>query len=226
VAASSTSAERTPPENPYLAGRREWLERYGDYISRERTWMMVAFGSLAIAMVAVAGVVWEGAQNKVVPYVVQVDHLGSAVAVGPAEQASQVDPRIISAELARWVFDMRTVSADAQAERHYAQDGYALIANGSAAFQEMNAHFTQNDPFQEAQTQTVQVHVHSVLPVAGDTWRVEWDEQTIGRDGTMEEPEEWQCDVTIAIHPPSDVATILVNPAGIYVTDFSWSKRL
>ncbi|MBU2822367.1 type IV secretion system protein, partial [Acidithiobacillus caldus] len=29
----------------YLAARREWLERYGDYIAQAKNWRMMAFGA-------------------------------------------------------------------------------------------------------------------------------------------------------------------------------------
>jgi len=221
-----TKAGATGPENPYIAARREWNERYGDYISEARTWKVVAMAALGIALVAVGGVVWIGAQSKVIPYVVEVDKLGEPVAVNPAMQAAPVDPRVIEAELARWVFDMRTIDADATAERHYINDGYALIASNSAAYQAMNDHFAASDPFKEATNQTVQVQVESVLPLSANTWRIEWEEVATGRNGELAYDQEWQADVTIAIHPPSDAAGIMANPMGIYVTDFSWTKRL
>jgi type IV secretory pathway TrbF-like protein len=30
--------------------------------------------------------------------------------------------------------------------------------------------------------------------------------------------------MTIAVHPPSDSTTILVNPTGLYVQNFSWAR--
>ncbi|EAJ2013881.1 conjugal transfer protein TrbF, partial [Campylobacter coli] len=32
--------------NPYLNAKTEWLERYGDYITRAKNWQMVAIISL------------------------------------------------------------------------------------------------------------------------------------------------------------------------------------
>ena len=38
--------------NPYLAGRREWNERYGDYIARAQSWRAVAILALLMASLA------------------------------------------------------------------------------------------------------------------------------------------------------------------------------
>jgi len=56
--------------NPYLDGRKEWLERYGDYIQAAQSWRLIAMITSLIALLAVCGVVYIGAQNKIVPYVV------------------------------------------------------------------------------------------------------------------------------------------------------------
>ncbi len=71
-------------DNPYLSGRREWNERYGDYIARARSWRCAAFAALAVSLVLATGLVWQGVQRRVAPYVVEVDKLGVAVAVAPA----------------------------------------------------------------------------------------------------------------------------------------------
>ena len=81
-------------ENPYLSARREWNERYGDYIARARNWRRAAFAALAVSLVLAIGVAWQAAQSKVVPYVVEVDKLGDAVAVGRADRAAPADSRV------------------------------------------------------------------------------------------------------------------------------------
>ena len=75
---SEHAADAAALETPYLSARREWNERYGDYIARARSWRWAAFGAIAVALALAIGVVWQGAQSKVVPYVVEVDKLGDA----------------------------------------------------------------------------------------------------------------------------------------------------
>ena len=73
--------------NPYLAARREWDERYGEFITRARNWRTMAAISGLVALVATSGMVWLSASSRVVPFVVLVDSLGRPVASGLAEQA-------------------------------------------------------------------------------------------------------------------------------------------
>lgn len=214
------------PVNVYLDARREWNERYGSYIAREGTWRLVALMSLIIGTVSVGGVVYLGSQNRLVPYVVEVDTLGSAVAVRRADVATMPNERIIRAQLARWVSNVRSVYVDASAERQVLKEAYGMINRKGQAYTALNDYFRKNDPFQRATTESAGVEVRSVLPVSAQTWRVEWREIRRSRNGEVAADESWEAMISVTSVPPQDEGTILVNPMGIYINDFSWSKRM
>ena len=94
----------SPHSAVYLAARREWNERYGDYIAQANNWRLTAIAALAVAAVAVAGNVWQSAQSRVQPFVVEVDKLGDALAIQRADVASPI-PELansVSGWLRRW----------------------------------------------------------------------------------------------------------------------------
>ena len=225
----STKLPDLDPDNPhsavYLAARREWNERYGSYIAQASAWRLTALASLGVAFVAVVGIAWIGAQNRIVPYVVQTDKLGDAIAVRRADVAAPVDSRLIRAQLARWVSDVRSIYVDVAAEKRIVTEAYAMVDRNAAAGQTLNDWFSRNDPFKRARDDTVGVAVQSVLPLSGNTWRVEWQEETRTRQGGLESSQQWQATITISINPPTTDATILVNPTGLYVESFDWSQR-
>ena len=217
------------PDNPhsavYLAARREWNERYGSYIAQAHAWRIVALASLCVALVAVAGVVWIGAQAHIVPYVVQTDRLGDSIAIRRADVSPPADPRLIRSQLARWVSDVRSVYVDVDAEKHVITEAYAMVDRNAAGAPALNDWFSRHDPFRRAQDDTVAVAVESVLPLSATTWRVEWREDTRSRQGALESSQHWQATIGISINPPTDEAEILVNPTGLYVESFNWSQR-
>lgn len=214
-----------PQSAVYIAARAEWNERYGSYIAQAHAWRLTALASLGVAFVAVAGVVWIGAQNRVVPYVVQTNKLGDALAISRADVATPADPRLIRAGLARWIADVRSVYVDVAAERKLVDEAYAMVNRNGAARQQLDDWFSHNNPFKRAETDMLGVSVESVLPISGNTWRVEWREDKRGRDGVTEPPAHWQATITISISPPTSDATILVNPVGLYVDSFNWAQR-
>src|ERR1700730_18268033 len=99
----------TVVDDPYLSARREWNERYGSYIARARNWRLAALGSISVSAILAGGVLWLGSQSKLVPFVVEVDKLGQAVAVQRADRATPADQRIVKAQLAAWIVDVRSV---------------------------------------------------------------------------------------------------------------------
>lgn len=219
-------ASKKSTENPYLSARREWDERYGDLITRERNWRAVAFVCAFSSLLTVAGLVWLSAHSRIVPFVVAMDSLGRPVAAGPAEQTTTADDRIKRATLFNWIENLRLVTSDGIAQRKAIDRVYAYLASGSQA-QAFISDFYRGDPPQKrAQTETVSIEVQSVLPTTDRTYEIEWAETTRDLYGTVTQRARWKAAVTIAINPPSDEATARVNPLGIYVTNSNWSKLL
>ncbi len=203
----------------------EWNERYGDYISAARSWRLTAVLALVTSAIATGGLVWVASQSQIVPYVVKVDKLGTAVAVDRADEARRPDRQMIVAQLSRFISDMRCVYADANAERNNIKEGYAMINGRSEAFGTANEYMRAHDPFERAKTETVIVEVETVLPISADTWRIEWREETRSRDGSKPVQQQMQAILSVSFNPPSDEATIRLNPIGIYVNSFNWAKK-
>ena len=209
-------------EIPYLAARREWNERYGDYIARAPSWRQAAFAALALCGVLAVGVVWQASQSKVVPYVVEVDKLGDAVAVGRADRAASADVRIVKAQLAAWITAVRSISSDPVAEKLALSHAYALAAVSATTF--LNDYYRQHSPF--GQTRVVAVNVEAVLPMSERTYQVQWSEDARDLQGRAIDTTHWVASLTTALDPPTDERGILSNPLGLYVTGASWTQRL
>ena len=220
--AERAGADVAALETPYLSARREWNERYGDYIARARSWRWAAFAALAVALVLAVGAVWQGAQSKVVPYVVEVDKLGDAVAVARADRATPADVRVIKAQLAAWIVDVRSVSSDPLAQKAALSRSYAMTAATATLF--LNDYYRQHSPFN--QNRTVAVSVDAVLPISKQTYQIQWSEDGRDLQGRNLATTHWLASVTVAFDPPTDERGVLSNPLGLYVTGISWTQHL
>src|SRR5262249_26794445 len=99
--------------NPYVEARREWNDRYLDLVRERRTWQLVAGAELLALVVLAGGFVWLSLQHKTVPYVVEVDSLGAALAIKPVESAARpTDERVIRYQLAAFIRGSRQVMTD------------------------------------------------------------------------------------------------------------------
>src|SRR5215471_14486761 len=171
---ASTKPKTVEVHNPYLVARREWDERYGDFITRARNWRTIALISTLVSLVSTAGMLWQVAASRVIPFVVLVDSLGRPVASGLAEKASVGDDRLRRAVIQDWIENVRMVTTDGIAQRRAIDHVYAYIASGTNA-QAFISDFYRNDPpFKRAQTGTVSVEVKSVLPTSDRTFEVDW----------------------------------------------------
>src|ERR1700687_1150744 len=93
---SSGRYGRTPaPETPYQKAAQVWDERIGSARVQASNWRLMAFGCLLLSGGLASGLVWQSVRGTVTPWVVQVDHLGPAQAVAPADSSYQpTDPQI------------------------------------------------------------------------------------------------------------------------------------
>jgi type IV secretory pathway TrbF-like protein len=216
-----------PKINPYLAARKSLQDLYSTQHNRERLLFLIVIASLVLNLVLVAGIVFTASQKKWIPYVVAVNELGDALPVKRADAASPVDKRIVRAQLARWIKNVRSVYLDQAAQKALVLDAYTSINRKAPAYGELNDYFQKKDPFLRAQESLVKVSVESVMPISENTWRVEWKEQIRGRtDGKLVSELTYQATITTSVNPPEDEKNILMNPLGIYVDDFTWSQRL
>jgi type IV secretion system protein VirB5 len=211
-------------ESPFVAARREWNERYGDYIAQARNWRLCAILALAIAMILSGGTIWLASQSKFIPYVVEVDKLGSAVPVRPLQRAANPDATIVRAQIAAWINDARGVSSDPVYERAALTRVYAMIGTTAKPF--LDDWYRNHSPFETGTKATVSVTIDAVLAQSSSTYLVQWTEEQRALDGSHAQTTHWEAQVTVGINPPSDEATILRNPMGIYVTQLSWTQRL
>jgi len=218
--------------HPYLNAKRTWNSHVGSLIASRTLWQAVALISLLVAFAAVGGVVYIGSQSKFVPYVVEVNKLGEAMAVAPASQASKVDQRIVRASVAEYIVNARTVTPDIAMQRRAIFKVYALMSPGSAATRKMTAYLNGNsetNPFKRAEKQTVNVEIVSAIPQTSATWQIDWIETQRTRKGeVINKPYRMRAMLNVVSQPmPPDVSDdqIRLNPMGVYVTDYSWTKQ-
>src|SRR3546814_4692725 len=77
---------QTPePDTPYQRAGQLWDERIGSARVQAKNWRLMAFGGLGLTIGLSSALVWQSMQSRVVPYVVEVDKLGQAQAVTPAD---------------------------------------------------------------------------------------------------------------------------------------------
>lgn len=209
------------PDSPYLRARDEWDNRLMDLATSRYNWMLFATALLLLDVLLCASLLWQAGRSKVVPYVVEVDRHGQAVAFGPAEVLEKPHERLYRYFLSILIRDLRTVSGDPQAQRRGLSNAYAFLRE--PAVSRANDYFRRNNPFDPDRPST-NVQVTSVLQIADNTWQIQWTETAYGRDGRRLKEELWQAVVKTVFSPPTTSEALLSNPLGLFVQQLDWTR--
>lgn len=220
----ATHYGKTPePETPYQRAAQVWDERIGSARVQARNWRLMAFGSLILSAGFASALVWQSARGTVVPWVVQVDNLGQAQTVAPANADYRPTDPQIAFHLGRFIEQVRAIPADAIIVRQNWLRAYEWTTDRGAAA--LNDYARANDPFTKVGRQQVAVEVSSVIRASPNSFRVAWTERHF-ENGQLSTTERWTAILTIVIQRPRDAERLRANPLGIYVNAISWSREM
>ncbi|MGC6399021.1 conjugal transfer protein TrbF [Sphingomonas sp. FW199] len=215
---------RTPePLTPYHRARQVWDDRIGAARVQAHHWRLACFGQLCLSAGLAAALAWHSAQGSVVPWIVEIDRLGEARAMGPAEaRPTPSDPQI-AFHLARFIEQVRSLPADPVILRQNWLRAYDLTSERGAAV--LSDHARRSDPFVNLGRAQVAVDVSSVIRASPTSFRIAWTERRYV-DGGLAETSRWSAIVTLSIVPPRTADMLQRNPLGIRIDALNWSKEL
>jgi type IV secretion system protein TrbF len=134
--------------------------------------------------------------------------------------------------VAEFITNARIVSPDIAMQRRAIFKLYALMQSSGAATRKMTTYLNGNpetNPFKRAEKMTVNVEIVSAIPQTSATWQVDWVETQRTRKGeVMGKPYRMRALLNIdarGLPPDTDEEQLRLNPLGIYITDYSWSKQ-
>ena len=223
------AAQEKEQENPYLSARKEYGDRYGSSVRDAARWRQISFFLIMLCVAFGGLMMWMASQNRVIPYIVQVDKQGYAVAIKSSEQGAVADTRVIVATLGGFFVNFKTVITDVSSQKRMVNDVYSYLAKGSAAESFVSHYYQEHNPFVATQDKrnTVQVEIRSIVR-SGNTdksWQVLWSEEKL-EQGTVIERTDWRAIVSIAVSPVRELSEVLQNPLGIFITDINMAQDL
>ncbi len=210
--------------NHYLAGRQAWAEMYGSEMESRKRWRNMTYCCLGALLLALAMNVFQLQQTKIVPYVIEVDQFGGMRGVGKATPYEQISAAVIKGSLAGFVRNWRTVTADVGLQKIMLNRARYMVAG--AAVGTIKDWYDSNNPYDRGTTNLVEIRMRGVpLIISGNSWQVEWSEITRNRSGRKVKEENFEASVQIQLKSPETETEILNNPAGVYVTNISWTRK-
>lgn len=212
--------ENQMTENPYLSARREWNERYGQFVKAADFWRKIALWCLLLLSLSVGGLIYIGSKSKFVPYVLKEDGSGRITGLG-FPSAQSIDDRVIRANLSEWIGWHRSVVSDAMVQRQYVDKVYSYLIQGSPAKTTIDEWYLKgNDPFKRMETSSVSVQVQSVLSMSEKSYQIEWDESLVNKNGQSLGRQRYRALLSIEMREVDQI-NIVKNPLGIFISTIS-----
>jgi len=211
------------PETPYRRAAQVWDDRIGSARVQAKNWRLAFFGTLMLSGGLAAGLVWQGARGTITPWVVEVDRLGEAQAVAPADAGYRPTDPQIAFHLARFIEQVRGIAADPVVVRENWLRAYDFTTDKGALA--LNDYARTNDPFAAVGKIQVAVDVSSVIRASPDSFRVAWTERRY-QDGSLAETSRWSAILTVVVQAPRTPDALRKNPLGVFVNALNWSKEL
>jgi type IV secretion system protein TrbF len=194
-------ADTPQPATPYQSAAQVWDERIGSSRVQARSWRLMAFGCLTLAVLMAGGLVWRSAQSIVTPYVVEVDNAGQVRAVGEAATPYKPSDAQVAYHLGRFIGLVRSLSIDPIVVRQNWLDAYDYTTDKGAVV--LNEYARASDA----------------------SFNVRWTEQRFV-NGAPAGTERWNAVISIVQQTPRTEQRLRKNPLGIYVNGLSWSREL
>ena len=214
---------QTPePTTPYQRAAQQWDDRIGSARVQAKNWRLAFFGALALSGGLSAGLVWQSARGHIVPWVVQVDRLGEAQAVAPAEAGHRPTDPQLAFHLARVIEQVRAIPADPVIVRQNWLRAYDFTTDRGAVA--LNDYARVNDPFAKVGDTQISVEVSSVIRASKSSFRIAWIERRYA-NGQLAATERWTAILTIVLQQPRDAERLRKNPLGIFVNAINWSRE-
>lgn len=219
----------TKDQNPYAQARLEFENLMRKPNAIIRNWQRIAY-ILATALVcALIAIIILSQKDHVVPYVVEVDDLGRAIAVNEAKSFAITDDKVIKAFLYQYLDMARSVIADTTVIKKNLNEVYNM-STPSVSSNFLGPFYKDNNPFDFAQNKgTKHLEPLSCLKQAENTYLVEWREFESDYDNKVLDESTYKALITVVEVTPTKESQYRedpLNPFGLYVTSLSWTKEI
>lgn len=205
----------------YLSGRREFLERYGDFIVQAKNWRLAAILSMIVAIIMGVGFVITSMRPHVTPYVVYLNRSGNLRDIKllkPESGISAPEMRYFINEYINYLFSNTGSKLD---------EGYRiqkiLHETIPPASSEVMQVLKKHNPFKEKKLKTV--HISYILQHGSSSlYDIAFRVQTLSKNGEVLSTDDYKALLNIVVNPPKNMKVAVNNPLGIYVKSLSYTK--
>jgi len=209
----------------YLKARMEWDNRYGSARIQALNWRYLSFFLMGLLMLSLLGMIYLGTLPKKAIHVIEVDKLGKAAYVGRAGSSGaqyKINQASKKYHLKRFIEDVRSLPSDPVVVKQRWEDAYALLSPSAANV--LSEYARKIIPTERLKKERVSIDAITLIPISENSWSAEWQETSWNTRGGNNGTKKWKGIFNLISQEPKSEAQLKVNPIGIYIDSFSWTK--
>ena len=213
--------------DPYIQKRTEYEHITDNLNASKRNWQVLCYLLTGCLLLSIGCNYYTSSKAKVVPYVVQVDDLGRAIATTEAKETNMTDDKVIKAFVYQYIDNARSIVSDPETLKSNLMRVYGeSIKSVQSNF--LEPYYLKNNPLEYAQKKGTR-HIEPIvfLKEGENTYSVEWREITRNYDNEVLSEEHYKGLLTVIQIPNTNSDKYKedpLNPFGFYVTSLSWSQ--
>jgi Type IV secretory pathway, TrbF components len=210
-----------PAETPYRRAQAEWDARMGSAVLSARPWRRVAFAAVAGTALAVMGATAIALQQRTFVHVVEVDPQGQVLSVRSAERHWTPSETQKIYHIGRFVRLVRSLPTDGVVMRENWLEAYRFLTPQAAA--QLTEIARQDDPFLSLGRVGRTIFIRSIIARSDTSYEVSWVERSTNGAGA-DTAEAYSGVFTVTTRQPRNADEVAINPIGLLISDFSWSR--
>lgn len=214
------------PTSPAEKAARKWDEREGEIIVQNYNLRRLLVGLMTVIVVMTLGLVYKSLSANVMPYIVEVDTMTGAIRnVGTVEASThyQAGEAVYKYFLSKFLKNTREIPLDPVVYKENLTTAYGFLTKDAAT--KLQTMLKTEKTTEKFGHQTVQINISTILPMeGGHSYQIRWTEEafTIGTGEKKVTP--YSGIFTVQTIRSEEEEQLAVNPIGLYISDFSWSK--
>lgn len=213
------------PKSPAEKAQAVWDEREGAIIVRMANLRRTIILLCVVCVVLAVGLVVQSLKSSVVPYIVEVDTQSGRVRNAGVLREEGYTPQEAEIRyfLSQFLLHIREMPLDPIVYKTNLTNAFAFLTKDAAT--KMNAEFRNEKTAEKFGSKTVQVQIISCLPMEGSSsWQIRWNEEEFSIGSGQKVVTPMSGIFTVTNIPPKEESILDVNPLGIYISDFNWTK--
>lgn len=209
--------------NPYLDSRNDWNEIYAKEKVNAIMWRRFGLLNMLITSASVIGMIYVAQLPAVVPFLFKEDASGGITALGIPTGELKVDNRLIANQLALFVEKLRQVPSSVEMRSNYVH--YVKMMSTATLFNNQLSPILR-ETYANMGEGEVTINITTILPVAHDTWEVDWQEFKNGISAGKYKATINYGRNTMNLNNPKDInpKELIWNPLGIVVKDININR--